>query len=446
MAIEIPIIKFGSVDGDKILSQIQKGRKKRDIEIEKAVREVLDNVSENGDKALFEYCKKFDNRDLTAKNIRLQKKYISSQAQKIDNKLAKTIKEAAKRIFEYHEMQKIDLEFSMETKEGVLGQKVVPLRRVGLYIPGGHTAYSSTVLMDAIPAKIAGVKEIVAVTPCRDGDLDPAIAFALDLLDIDEVYQIGGSQAVAALAFGTKSIKAVDKIVGPGNSYVAAAKKMVYGAVDIDCIAGPSDVAIWANESANPVWVALDLLSQAEHGSGDESAHLITESSGFAQKVKAALIDEIEKSPVKSIFEKLSKNAICLFITENKDESAALINEIAPEHLEIMTENPRKDLEKIENAAAVFLGDFSPVPVGDYFVGTNHVLPTGGAGRYASPLGVDSFRKKISLAEISKSGLKSSADHISRFARAESFVHHALAVERRVTSTQFGDQSDNSDC
>ena len=432
MAIKIPILKFASKECEKILLDIQNGRKKRNDEVEKTVREVLDNVAQNGDKALFEYCKKFDNRDLSAKNLRLQKKYISSQAQKIDNNLAKTIKEAAKRIFEYHQMQKIDTSFTLETKEGVLSQKILPLKRVGLYIPGGHTVYSSTVLMDAIPAKIAGVREIVAVTPCRDGDLDPAVAFVFDLLDIDEVYQIGGSQAIAALAFGTKSIPAVDKIVGPGNSFVAAAKKMVYGAVDIDCVAGPSEVAIWANESANPVWVALDLLSQAEHGSGDESAFLITESGNFAQKVKAALLDEIEKSPVKSVFEKLTENAICIFITETKDESAMLINEIAPEHLEISTENPRKDLEKIENAAAVFLGNFSPVPVGDYFVGTNHVLPTGGAGRYASPLGVDDFRKKISVAEISEKGLKSAAEHISRFARAENFIHHALTVERRV--------------
>ena len=436
MAIEIPIVKLGSKNGDKILSEIENSRRSRDDEVEKAVREVLDNVAKNGDRALFEYCKKFDNRDLTAKNVRLQQKYISSQAQKIDKNLAKTIKEAAKRIFEYHEMQKIDASFSMKTNEGILQQKVLPLRRVGLYIPGGHTAYSSTVLMDAIPAKIAGVKEIVAVTPCRDGELNPAVAFVFDLLEIDEVYQIGGSQAIAALAFGTKTIPAVDKIVGPGNSYVATAKKMVFGAVDIDSVAGPSDVSILADESANPVWVALDLLSQAEHGSGDESAFLVCESEDFAQKVKTALLDEIEKSPVKSIFGKLSKNAICIFVTQNREESAALVNKIAPEHLQIMTKTPEADLEKIENAAAIFLGDYSPVPVGDYFVGTNHVLPTGGAGRYASPLGVDDFRKRISVAKISQDGLKNCAEHISRFARAESFVHHALSVERRVIESK----------
>jgi len=432
MKIEIPVLKFKSKECEKILSEIQDSRKKHNDEVEKSVREVLGNVAENGDKALFEYCKKFDNRDLTAKNVRLQKKYISSQAQKIDKALARTIKEASKRIFDYHQMQKNDPSFTLETKEGVLRQKILPLKRVGLYIPGGHTVYPSTVLMDAIPAKIAGVSEIVAVTPCRDGELSPAIAFVFDLLQIDEVYQIGGAQAIAALAYGTKSIRAVDKIVGPGNSFVAAAKKEVYGTVDIDFVAGPSEIVIWATESANPVWVALDLLSQAEHGSGDESAFLITESSDFAQKVKSALFDEIEKSPVKNIFEKLSKNAICIFITQNSEESATLINEIAPEHLEISTENPSADLEKIENASAIFLGNFSPVPVGDYFVGTNHVLPTAAASRYASPLGVDDFRKKISVVQISQDGLKTAAEHISRFARAENFIHHALTVERRI--------------
>lgn len=430
--IEIPVVKLGSKDGEKILNEMENSRRNRNDEVEFAVREVLDNIAKNGDKALFEYCKKFDNRDLTAKNVRLQKKYISSQAQKIDKELAKTIKEAAKRIFEYHQMQKFDNSFSMETEEGVLEQRILPLNRVAIYIPGGHTIYPSSVLMAAIPAKIAGVKEIVAVTPCRDGELHPSLAFVFDLLDIEEVYQIGGSQAIAAVAFGTKTIKSVDKIVGPGNSFVAAAKKMVFGAVDIDSVAGPSEVAIWADETANPVWVALDLLSQAEHGSGDESVVLVTESENFAEKVKVALFDEIEKSPVKEIFEKLSKNAITVFITDSCEESAGLINRIGPEHLEISTKNPRADLEKIENAAAVFLGNYSPVPVGDYFVGTNHVLPTAAASRYASPLGVDDFRKRMSVAEITKDGLQKSAQHISRFARAEKFIHHALTVERRV--------------
>jgi len=432
MAVEIPVVKFKSKEGEKILSQIEIGRRNRNEEVEKAVREILDDVAQNGDKALFEYCEKFDGRKLTAKSVRLQKKYISSQAQKIDNELAKTIKEAAKRIFDYHRMQKIDASFSLETNEGVLRQKILPLRRVGLYIPGGHTVYPSTVLMNAIPAKIAGVREIAAVTSCREGDLHPALAFVFDLLEIDEIYQIGGAQAVAAMAFGTKSVPAVDKIVGPGNSFVAAAKKTVYGTVDIDCVAGPSEVAIWADESANPTWTALDLLSQAEHGSGDETAVLISQNADFAQKVKTALLDEIEKSPVKNVFKKLSKNAICIFITENDVESADLINKIGPEHLEILTKEPESDLEKIENAAAIFLGNFSPVPVGDYFVGTNHVLPTAAASRYASPLGVDDFCKRISIAKISENGLKSAARHISRFARAENFIHHALTVERRV--------------
>jgi histidinol dehydrogenase len=431
--IDIPVLKISSTEGKAILADIEAGRDSRNDEVDSAVRTVLDSIRDGGDEALFSLAKKFDNRDLTSQTVRLSKEYIKSQAKKIDSKLAESIKEAAKRIEAYHKKQIRDGNFELETAEGVLSQIQLPLSRAGLYVPGGYTVYPSTVLMAGIPAIVAGVEEIVAVTPCRDGDLHPAIAFAFDLLNIYEVYQVGGAQAVAALAYGTESIKAVDKIVGPGNSYVATAKKMVYGTVDIDSIAGPSDIAILADSSANAEWVALDLLSQAEHGSGDETAVLVTEDEVFAQFVAEALKEEISISPVKDVFEKLPKNAIAIFVADSRKQSIEFINKLGPEHLEIITENPREDLKSVKNAAAIFLGQFTPVALGDYFIGTNHVLPTGGASRYASPLGVDSFLKRVSVAEVSQQGIDWCAENVSRFARSEGFVHHALSVERRVS-------------
>jgi len=429
--IEIPIIDLASAEGQALIKEIELARTDRNDEVDATVKAILNEVATRGDEALFEFSAKFDKRELTAANIRLTKEYITEQSKLVPADLADSIREAAKRIEAYHSKQKFDTSFSMETLEGTLSQMVLPLNRVALYVPGGHTVYPSTVLMTAIPAKIAGVNEMVVLTPCRNG-LEPVLASVFELLEIDEVYQIGGAQAVAAVAYGTDSIPQVDKVVGPGNSYVAAAKKQVYGLVDIDSIAGPSDVAIMADETTNPTWAALDLLSQAEHGSGDETAFLVTESREVAKNVHDALMAEIENSPRKEIFEKLSPNAITLFVAESRDKSIAFVNRIAPEHLEIMTSTYKDDLKKIRNAAAIFLGQHSPVPLGDYFIGTNHVLPTGGASRYASPLGVDSFRKRISVAEITRDGIESCSDHLSRFARSEEFVHHAIAVERRV--------------
>jgi histidinol dehydrogenase len=288
--------------------------------------------------------------------------------------------------------------------------------------------------MNGIPAKIAGVPEIVAVTPPGKTGLSPVIAFVLDMLDIKEVYQIGGAQAIGALAYGTRTIARVDKIVGPGNSFVATAKKMVYGDVDIDSVAGPSEIAILADGFANPEWVALDLLSQAEHGSGDETAVCITESKTMANHVADNLQKEIASSPVREVFEKLPSCAITIFIAKNRSESIQFINDLAPEHLQILTASYKRDVEKITNAAAIFIGGYTPVALGDYFIGTNHVLPTGSAARYASPLGVDSFLKRMSIVEITPDGLKLAQPHVSRFARAEGFVHHALSVERRVNT------------
>ncbi|MGM0462436.1 MAG: histidinol dehydrogenase [Fibrobacterota bacterium] len=433
--ITIPLIDYAAPDGARILQDIKAQRKNRDTAVDEAVRAIYESIATEGDRALIDCCRKFDKQDLTPQTLRLSQEALSTAAKKVDPDLKQTIIAAAHRIRAYHTKQTMDRSFTMETDEGVLSQKVVPLKRAGLYIPGGFTAYPSTVLMNAIPAQLAGVEEIVAITPCREGNISPEIACVLEYLNITEVYQIGGAHGIAALAEGTETIPAVDKIVGPGNAYVAAAKKYAYGSVDIDSIAGPSEIAILADDSADPYWMALDLLSQAEHGSGDETAFLVTESQTFAQKVRDALYRAIDESPVRKIFENLAPNALVLIHTDSRETSHRVINTMGPEHLEIVTRDPRADLEHIHTAAAIFLGPWTPVPLGDYFVGTNHVLPTGGAARYASPLGVDDFLKRISIAEIHEEGLQNCAHHVSRFARAEKFIHHAMTVEKRTGYT-----------
>ncbi len=427
---KIPVVKLGSPESERILKLIKAGREKRSDEVTRAVSEVLENVHRNGDKSLFDYTLRFDKVKLTPAKVRASSEEISTKAKQASSSLKRAIREAAERITAFHKNQGLR-SFKIKTGEGVLEQLVKPLARVGVYIPGGHTVYPSSVLMNVIPAKLAGVKEIVAVTPPRD-ELNPGIAYALQYLKVEEVYRIGGAQAVAALAYGTKSIRAVDKIVGPGNSFVATAKKMVYGTVDIDSVAGPSEVVIVADDSANPTLVALDLLAQAEHGSGDETAVCIVESQRVANKIAKAVQEQIEKSPVKEVLNRLPAHAISIFITSSRKESMAFSDSIAPEHLQIMTSTAQKDVKLVNNASAIFLGMNTPVALGDYFIGTNHVLPTGGAARFASPLGVESFQKRISVATATEKGIGIAAKQVSVFARAEAFVHHAMSAEQRA--------------
>ncbi len=426
---KIPIVKYGTPSGKKLLATIDSARQTRDHSVTEIVTDILSAVKTRGDKALFEFSEKFDKVKLSPKTIKVTDKELKCAAQKAPAELKGVIREAADRISVYHKQQ-VHGGFSIKTNEGTLGQIITPLNRVALYIPGGKAVYPSTVLMNAIPAQIAGVKEIVAVTPPR-AELDPGIAYALTLLGITEIYKVGGAQAVGALAYGTKTIKRVDKIVGPGNSFVATAKRLVYGTVDIDSIAGPSEVVIIADKSVEPSWVAYDLLAQAEHGSGDELAICITEDESFAQEVVRATLDEIDDSPCKERFLALPDSAISVIVCSSRDESIALSNEIGPEHLQIMTKTCRSDVKKITSAAAVFLGKYTPVALGDYFIGTNHVLPTGGGARFASPLGVDSFTKRISVADITAEGLDFASPFVSTFARHENFIHHALSVEKR---------------
>lgn len=429
----IPVVTIESSEGKRLIRTITRVRTAYNREIARTVEKVVSDVQAQGDRALFAYTRKFDKKVLTAATVRVNNAHIAAAAKRVSAPLKAAIQESAKRIRAFHRLQKVPA-FSLTTAEGRLSQIVKPLDRVGVYIPGGYTTYPSTVLMDVIPAQIAGVREIAAVTPPRDA-LDPLIAYVLTLLKVREVYQIGGAQAVAALAYGTKSIAAVDKIVGPGNSYVAMAKKMVYGTVDIDSVAGPSEVAVLVDSSVPPAWVALDLLAQAEHGSGDETAVCVTEDARYARRIQQTLLQAIESSPVKPVFTKLSKHAIALFVSRDRDASIEFINTLAPEHLQIMTKIYRQDLKKIRNAPAIFCGPYTPVALGDYFIGTNHVLPTGSTARYASPLGVDSFLKRIAVAEVHSRGLHRAAPYVSRLARAEGFVHHALSVERRVENS-----------
>jgi histidinol dehydrogenase len=426
---KISIVKYATPAGKKLLAAIDSARQTRDNSVTEVVTEILSAVKKQGDKALFEFSEKFDKVKLTPKSIRVTDKELKTATQKAPSELKEVIRESANRIREYHKQQ-VRSGFSLKTNEGTLSQIITPLNRVALYIPGGKTIYPSTVLMNAIPAQIAGVKEIVAVTPPR-GELDPGIAFALSLLGITEIYKMGGAQAIGALAYGTKTIKRVDKIVGPGNSFVATAKRLVYGTVDIDSIAGPSEVVIIADKSVEPSWVAYDLLAQAEHGTGDELAICITEDESFAQEIVKATLDEIELSPCKDRFLELPDCSISVIVCSSREESIALSNEIGPEHLQIMTKTCKSDVKKITNAAAVFLGKYAPVALGDYFIGTNHVLPTGGGARFSSPLGVDSFTKRISVADITAEGLDFASPFVSTFARYENFVHHALSVEKR---------------
>ncbi len=412
------------------MKSLSKQRISSSKDIKTRVEQILQKVQSQGDSALFRFTRLFDKVPVDADSVRVGAKDLSAAAASVSSPIKDAIVEASKRIRAYHERQ-TSRAFRMRTPEGTLRQMIQPLERVGVYVPGGYTVYPSTVLMDVIPAQIAGVSQIAVATPARN-ELDPALAFALKHLGIREVYRMGGAQAVAALAYGTDSVARVDKIVGPGNAYVAEAKRQVYGQVDIDSIAGPSEVVIVADNTVDPRWVALDLLAQAEHGTGDEVAFCVTEDAEYAGMVRQAVIAEIKESPVREVFEKLSRYAITIVIAGSRKDSFSFVNECAPEHLQIMTASADQDLELVRNAGAVFIGAHTPVALGDYFVGTNHVLPTGGSARFASGLGVESFVKRISVAKVHAKGLGASAVHVSALARSEGFVHHALSVERRV--------------
>ena len=398
---------------------------------ESRVLEILEHVKNEKDQAVFDYTKQFDGADITADTITVTKEEIAQAYDLVDESLVEIIRKAKENIRIYHEKQKQYSWFDSKPDGTMLGQKVTALQRVGVYVPGGKAVYPSSVLMNVIPAKVAGVEEIVMVTPPgKDGKINPNTLVAANEAGVDVVYKVGGAQAIAALAYGTDSIPKVDKIVGPGNIYVALAKKAVYGHVSIDSIAGPSEILVIADETANPRYVAADLLSQAEH---DElaSAILVTTSETLAKEVSKQVEVFVEELSRTEIMKKSLENYGYILVADTMEEVIDIANEIASEHLEIMTANPYDVMMRVRNAGAIFIGEYSSEPLGDYFAGPNHVLPTNGTAKFFLPLGVDDFIKKSSIIAYSKEALEAIHSDIEQFAEAEKLTAHANSIKVR---------------
>lgn len=413
---------------EDILTNLLKRNPGQYTEYETIVSDIIANVRKNGDTAVFDYTQKFDKWDINSSNVKVTEEEIEEAYNNFDKELIEVMKKSAANIADYHKKQ---LQNSwIETKEDgtILGQKITPIEKVGVYVPGGKAAYPSSTLMCIIPAQVAGVKRIVMMTPAgADGKVAPCTLVAAKITGITEIYKVGGAQAIAALAFGTGTIPKVDKIVGPGNIFVALAKKAVFGYVSIDSVAGPSEILVIADDSANPKNVAADLLSQAEH---DElaSAILITTSKTLAEEVSKEVDLFTEVLERKEIIRKSLENYGYILVAENMDDAISTANSIASEHLEIITRNPFEVMTKINNAGAIFLGEYSSEPLGDYFAGPNHVLPTNGTARFFSPLGVDAYIKRTSIISYSKSALEESCDDIMCFAKAEGLTAHANSI------------------
>lgn len=408
------------------------------------VQQIIDEVKAKGDEALFGYTRQFDHAQITPSNVRVTKEEMEEAKNQVDPALIRVMETSMANIREYHERQLRQSWFSSKPDGTILGQKITPLETVGVYVPGGKASYPSTVLMNIIPAKAAGVDRIVMVTPPgADGKVNPVTLTAACLAGVTEVYKAGGAQAIAALAFGTKSIPRVNKIVGPGNIFVALAKKAVYGHVSIDSIAGPSEILVIADETANPRYVAADLLSQAEH---DElaSAILVTTSMELAKAVSEQVDGFLRTLSRKAILEKSLENYGYILVVDSLEDAIRTANEIASEHLEIVTKNPFEVMTKIRNAGAIFIGEYSSEPLGDYFAGPNHVLPTNGTAKFFSPLGVDDFVKKSSIIYYSREALEKSRLEIEAFANSESLTAHANSIHVRFAH-QEGDVKGEGD-
>lgn len=395
------------------------------------VQSIVDQVKAKGDEALFAFTKEFDKAEVSAETVRVGEEEIEEAYRQVKPELLEVMKRSLENIRSYHEKQKRNSWFDARPDGTILGQKVTPLASAGVYVPGGKAAYPSSVLMNIIPAQVAGVERIVMVTPPRkDGRVNPVTLTAAHLAGATEVYRVGGAQAVAALAFGTQSIPRVDKIVGPGNIFVALAKKAVYGHVSIDSIAGPSEILVIADGGANPRYVAADLLSQAEH---DElaSAILVTDSRELAQAVSAEVDGFLKVLSRREIIEKSVENYGYILVVDSMEQAVEAANAIAPEHLEIVTANPFALMTKIRNAGAIFLGEYSSEPLGDYYAGPNHILPTNGTARFFSPLSVDDFVKKSSIIYYSREALAAAHGDIEAFAEAEGLTAHANSIKVR---------------
>ncbi len=400
-------------------------------EYEKTVDDIINDVRDNKDEAIFKYTMKFDGFDLNKDNIRVTEEEFKEAFDLVDDELIEVLRQAADNIRSFHKKQLRNTWIETKDDGSILGQRITPIACSGVYVPGGKAAYPSSVLMNIIPAKVAGVSKIIMTTPPgKDGRVTPGTLVAARIAGADEVYKVGGAQAIAAMAFGTESIPRVDKITGPGNIFVALAKKACFGFVSIDSVAGPSEILVLADETANPRYVAADLLSQAEH---DEmaSAILITTSEELADKVNDEINGFVAKLERKEIIGKSLDNYGYMLISKDIDDAVDAANEIASEHLEILTRDPFEVMTRIKNAGAIFLGEYSSEPLGDYFAGPNHILPTNGTARFFSPLGVDDFIKRTSIISYSQSGLSKVHDKIERFARYEGLTAHANSIAVR---------------
>ena len=425
------IIKLTTESKKNLLNDLLKRSPNNYTEYQDTVQEIVDNVRENGDKALFEYTKKFDKADINAGNVKVTDAEIEEAYKEVDPHLVEVIRKALVNIKDFHELQKQNSWFTTKENGTMLGQKVTPLNYVGVYVPGGKAVYPSSVLMNIVPAKVAGVNHIVMTTPCNaEGKVYATTLGAAKEAGVDEIYKAGGAQAIAALAFGTESVPKVDKIVGPGNIFVALAKRAVYGYVSIDSIAGPSEIMVLADDSANPRYIAADLLSQAEH---DElaSAILVTDSEEFANKVSIEIDGFVKELSRKEIIQKSLDNYGYILVCDNMNEAVEAVNDIASEHLEIVTRNPFELMMKVRNAGAIFIGEYSSEPLGDYFAGPNHVLPTNGTAKFFSPLSVDDFIKKSSIIYYSKEALEPIHQDIIDFATSEQLTAHANSIKVR---------------
>ena len=425
------ILKLDENTKKNLLEDLLKRSPNQYTEYEERVAAILNAVKLQKDQALFDFTKKFDGASIDASTIRVTDKEIQEAYKTVDATLLDIIRKAKKNIQEYHEKQRQYSWFDSKPNGSLLGQKVTPLQRVGVYVPGGKAVYPSSVLMNIMPAKVAGVEEIVMVTPPgKDGKVNPNTLVAAKEAGADVIYKVGGAQAIGALAYGTESIPKVDKIVGPGNIYVALAKKAVYGHVSIDAIAGPSEILVIADETANPRYVAADLLSQAEH---DElaSAILVTTSEKLAKEVSEQVDVFVEELSRTEIMRKSLDNYGYILVSDTMDDVIDIANEIASEHLEIMTKNPYDVMMKVRNAGAIFIGEYSSEPLGDYFAGPNHVLPTNGTAKFFSPLSVDDFIKKSSIIAYSREALEEVHKDIESFAKAEQLTAHANSIKVR---------------
>ncbi|MGH7815101.1 MAG: histidinol dehydrogenase [Candidatus Binataceae bacterium] len=426
------LLKSGGAEFREFMAAMAARRGGRDNGVDSAVSRILEAVRKRGDRALIDLTFELDNVRLTPRTLRVSAAELRAAPGKIAREDLRALKLAARRIADFHR-RTMEKSFVYRDKAGMrLGQIASPLRRVGIYVPGGLAAYPSSVLMNAIPARVAGVEEIAMVSPPAPGGDRPAVLAAAAIAGVDEVYRVGGAQAIAALAYGTATIRLVDKIVGPGNAFVQAAKRMVYGIVDIDTIAGPSEVLVIADTSAKPRWIAADLIAQAEHGSGDETAILLTPSAAIA----ARTADEIEAALKTLPRGRQAGTAIgrrgAMVIVRDLNEAFEIANRIAPEHLELAIRNPARWLGRVRAAGAVFIGAMAPAPLGDYLAGPNHVLPTGGAARFASPLGAYDFLKRTSIIEASRPAVELLGPSVAHLARMEGFEGHARAMELRM--------------